>query len=213
MPAASPSRTSNGCRISDGCSGRGTRSGPGSRRRWVTRSTGSGTSRRTVGSRFGARRLSPASARWRPHWKRAGSIHDHQAMTLVRDAMVREPRVLDAFSTAQEAGLHLTRPEVRAVLVCEDGKLVGVVTRKTLVERVVAAGRDPSATRLSEIAEPPIYTLDADAPLDEAFRALEERDLERVPVTEGGRLVGVLSRSGVQRRLVEDEPAAPDDQS
>jgi CBS domain-containing protein len=132
-------------------------------------------------------------------------------MTLVRDAMVREPRVLDGFSTAQEAGLHLTRPEVRAVLVCEDGKLVGVVTRQTLVERVVAAGRDPSATRLSEIAEPPIYTLDADAPLDEAFRELEERDLERVPVTESGRLVGVLSRSGVRRRLVEDEPAAPDD--
>jgi CBS domain-containing protein len=132
-------------------------------------------------------------------------------MTLVRDAMVREPRILDAFSTAQEAGLHLTRPEVRAVLVCEDGKLVGVVTRKTLVERVVAAGRDPSVTRLSEIAEPPIYTVDADAPLDEAFRELEERDLERVPVTESGRLVGVLSRSGVRRRLVEDEPAAPTD--
>jgi CBS domain-containing protein len=132
-------------------------------------------------------------------------------MTLVRDAMVREPRVLDAYATAQEAGLHLTRPEVRAVLVCEDGRLVGVVTRKTLVERVVAAGRDPSATRLSEIAEPPIYTVDADAPLEEAFRALEERDLERVPVTESGRLVGVLSRSGVQRRLVEDEPAAPDE--
>ena len=131
-------------------------------------------------------------------------------MTLVRDAMVREPRVLDADTTAQEAALHLTRPEVRAVLVCKDGKLVGVVTRKTLVERVVAAGRDPRSTRLAEIAEAPIYTLDADAPLDEAFRTLEERDLERVPVTQGGRLVGVLSRSGVQRRLAEDEPADPD---
>jgi CBS domain-containing protein len=65
--------------------------------------------------------------------------------------------------------------------------------------------------RLREIAEPPIFTLDAGLPLDEAFRTLEERDLERVPVIEEqGRLVGVLSRAVVQRRLAEDEPPAPD---
>ena len=51
-----------------------------------------------------------------------------------------------------------------------------------------------------------MFTLDPDAELDEAFRALEERDLERVPVVEDGRLVGVLSRAVVQRRLAEDEP-------
>jgi len=43
-------------------------------------------------------------------------------------------------------------------------------------------------------------------PLDEAFRFLEEHDAERVPVLEDGRLVGVLSRSALQRRLAEDEP-------
>ena len=43
-------------------------------------------------------------------------------------------------------------------------------------------------------------------PLDQAFAELEELDLERVPVVDDGRLVGVLSRSVVQRRLAEDEP-------
>src|SRR5206468_1339516 len=84
--------------------------------------------------------------------------------------------------------------------------LRGVVTRKTLVREIVAAGRDPSTTRLGEIAEPPIFVLDADQDLESAFRELEERDLERVPVTEGDRLVGILSRAVVQRRLAEDEP-------
>jgi CBS domain-containing protein len=60
--------------------------------------------------------------------------------------------------------------------------------------------------RLGDVAEPPIFTLDASMPLDDAFHALEERDLERVPVVEDGRLVGVLSRAVVQRRLAEDEP-------
>ena len=127
-------------------------------------------------------------------------------MSQVRDAMVPEPGTLDASASAQEAGERLSDPAVRAVLVCDHGKLVGVVTRKTLVEGIVANGRDPSATTLREIAEPPLFTLDAGMGLDDAYRALEEHDLERVPVLEDGRLVGILSRTVLQRRLAEDEP-------
>ena len=124
----------------------------------------------------------------------------------VRDAMIPEPRTLDASAPAQEAGQLLTQPDVRAVYVCEDGRFAGVLTRKTLVAQVVAAGRDPRETRVGEIAEPPNWTIDPDVPLDEAFARLEEWDAERVPVVEGGALVGVLSRSALQRRLAEDEP-------
>ena len=67
-------------------------------------------------------------------------------------------------------------------------------------------GRDPAGTTLREIAEPPAHTIDADRDLDDAFRFLEDHDLERVPVVEDGKLVGILSRAVVQRRLAEDEP-------
>jgi CBS domain-containing protein len=126
----------------------------------------------------------------------------------VRDAMVPEPAALDASATAQAAGERLSDPAVRAVLVSDDGRLAGVVTRKTLVSKIVATGRDPRATTLGEIAEPPLFTLDASMDLDDAFHALEDNDLERVPVVEDGRLVGILSRTVLQRRLAEDEPPA-----
>jgi CBS domain-containing protein len=129
-------------------------------------------------------------------------------MSQVRDAMVPEPATLDASATAQEAGERLSDPAVRAVLVSDDGRLAGVVTRKTLVSKIVATGRDPRATTLGEIAEPPLFTLDASMDLDDAFHALEDNDLERVPVVEDGRLVGILSRTVLQRRLAEDEPPA-----
>jgi CBS domain-containing protein len=127
-------------------------------------------------------------------------------MNRVRDAMIADPQTLVVSATAQEAGSHLVEPEVRAVYVCDEGRFVGVVTRKTLVAEVVAAGRDPRTTQVGAIAEPPNWTLEPDVPLDEAFRFLEEHDAERVPVVETGRLVGVLSRSVLQRRLAEDEP-------
>jgi CBS domain-containing protein len=124
----------------------------------------------------------------------------------VRDAMITEPRSLPGTASAQEAGRVLTPPEVRAVYVVDaEGGLTGVLTRKTLVAKVVAAGHDPGQTTIGALAEQPYYTIDADTPLEEAFRFLEEHDAERVPVVEQGRLVGVLSRSVLQRRLAEDE--------
>src|SRR5215469_5484796 len=135
------------------------------------------------------------------------------AVETVRDAMVPEPTMLLAGANAQEAGrLFADDDAVRAIFVTEDGgRLLGVVTRKTLVREVVAAGRDPQSVPLGEVAEPPNFTLDAGLDLEAAFHFLEEQDLERVPVVEeGGRLVGVLSRAVVQRRLAEDEPPAPD---
>ncbi len=127
---------------------------------------------------------------------------------VVRDAMVPEPTTLAAGASAQEAGrCFADNGEVRAIFVTDDGgRLLGVVTRKTLVREVVAAGRDPGGVAVHEIAEPPNFTLDASLELEGAFHFLEEQDLERVPVVEDGRLVGVLSRAVVQRRLAEDEP-------
>jgi CBS domain-containing protein len=133
-------------------------------------------------------------------------------VSVVRDAMVPEPTTLSDRASAQETGrCFADSPDVRAVFVTsDDGTLVGVITRKTLVREVVAAGLDPRTVALGDIAEPPNHTLDASLPLDEGFRVLEELDLERVPVVEEGRLVGVLSRAVVQRRLAEDEPPAVD---
>jgi CBS domain-containing protein len=132
----------------------------------------------------------------------------------VRDAMIAEPRALTTVDTARVAGEVLTPPEVRAVYVVDDtGRLEGVVTRKTLVARVVAEGLDPNTTTLDAVAEPPYYTIEADTPLDEGYRFIEEHDAERVPVVDDGRLVGVLSRAVLQRRLAEDEGPLESDEA
>ena len=127
--------------------------------------------------------------------------------------MVSHPGHLPADATAQAAGELLGRPEVRAIFVTDQDRLVGVVTRKTLVREVVAAGLDPRTTRLGDIAEPPDHTIGPDVPLDDAYRFLEAEDAERIPVVdEEDRLIGVISRSVLQRRLAEDEPPADEDE-
>lgn len=133
-------------------------------------------------------------------------------MSSVREAMVSHPGQLPADASAQAAGELLQRPEVRAVYVTDDERLVGVVTRKTLVREVVAPGLDPRTTPLGQIAEAPHHTIGPDVSLEDAFRFLEAEDAERVPVVdEQERLIGVLSRSVLQRRLAEDEEPPGDE--
>jgi len=126
--------------------------------------------------------------------------------------MVSHPGQLPADASAQAAGELLQRQEVRAVFVTDAERLVGVVTRKTLVREVVAQGLDPRTTLLGGIAEPPHHTIGPDVSLEDAFRFLEIEDAERVPVVdEHHRLIGVLSRSVLQRRLAEDEEEEGED--
>jgi CBS domain-containing protein len=133
-------------------------------------------------------------------------------VSVVRDAMLTHPGQLPATASARAAGELLQRPEVRAVYVTDEERLVGVVTRKTLVREVIATGRDPGSTTLGEIAEEPHYTIGPDIQLDEAFRFLEAEDAERVPVVDAHhRLIGVLSRSVLHRRLAEDEEEEDDE--
>ena len=120
--------------------------------------------------------------------------------------MIAEPRSLPGTASAQEAGRRAQPPEVRAVYVVDgDGALTGVLTRKTLVAKVVAAGLDPSTPDRRARRGAATTRSTPTRRSSEAFHFLEEHDAERVPVVERGRLVGVLSRSVLQRRLAEDE--------
>ena len=128
----------------------------------------------------------------------------------VRDAMVPDPAVLEAGATAQDAAALLVLPDVRAVLVVDGRRLLGVVTARGLLERVVAAGLDPRTALVASLVEPVAVTVPPELPLEQAYGLMEERDVERVAVTEDGLLVGTLSRSAVGRRLAEDRaPVEP----
>ncbi|MGH2995368.1 MAG: CBS domain-containing protein [Gaiellaceae bacterium] len=125
---------------------------------------------------------------------------------IVREALVTDPRVLAAEAPAREAAALLARPHVSSVLVVGDGeRLLGCVTKDAIVA-AVAEGRDVGALKAGEVADPEVTTVPPDMALDEALHLMAEEGLERLAVTEGGRLLGVLPREGLVRRLAEDEP-------
>jgi len=124
---------------------------------------------------------------------------------IVREALVSDPRVLEADASAREAAELLTHPHVLSVLVVDEGRLVGCVTKESFI---AAAARDADLRRLTaaDLADGEVTTIRPDAEVERALQVMVDHDLERLPVTEDGRLVGVVSREPLLRRLAEDEP-------
>jgi CBS domain-containing protein len=95
--------------------------------------------------------------------------------------------------TAREAARRMAENCRGNLLVVEDGRVLGLFTERDLLERVVAAGRDPARTRLREVMRADFETIDAEAPVAEAVRRMDEGGLRHLPVVEDGRVVAVLS--------------------
>jgi CBS domain-containing protein len=131
---------------------------------------------------------------------------------IVREALMSDPLVLQANANVREAAELLTHPNVSSVLVADGEKLVGCIGDENIVA-AVAKGVDLETATAGEVADGDVVTISPDIPLDEALYRMAELDVERLPVTEGGRLLGVVAREPIARRLAEDEPPAPLEES
>jgi CBS domain-containing protein len=127
---------------------------------------------------------------------------------IVREALMSDPLVLQANANVREAAELLTHPNVSSVLVADGEKLVGCIGAESIVA-AVAKGVDLERATAGEVADGDVVTISPDIPLDEALYRMAELDVERLPVTDGGRLLGVVAREPIARRLAEDEPPAP----
>lgn len=110
---------------------------------------------------------------------------------------VLEPRelvVAPPEATVAEAARLMKDGKVGAVLIVkQDGRLAGIFTERDAVCRVMAAGRDPAATRLAEVMTAELKTVSPDESFGYALLLMYENGFRHAPVVENGRPVGVIS--------------------
>jgi len=124
--------------------------------------------------------------------------------TSIKEVMTRDVRACEPNATVADAAKVMAQEDVGPVPIVEDGRLVGIVTDRDIVVRVVAQGRDPNATTVREIASTELVTVSPDDALDDALNRLAERQVRRLPVVEGDRLVGIVAQADIAR-LGEDK--------
>jgi CBS domain-containing protein len=124
--------------------------------------------------------------------------------TSIKDVMTREVRACEPTATVVEAAKVMAQEDVGPIPIVEDGRLVGIVTDRDIVVQVVAAGRDVNSTKVGDIASRDLVTVSPDDDLDDALTLLAKRQVRRLPVVEGDRLVGIVAQADIAR-LGKDE--------
>jgi CBS domain-containing protein len=118
----------------------------------------------------------------------------------VSEAMSSKPCSIDATKSVAYAAKMMRDEDVGVAPIVEGEKLVGVLTDRDVAIRVVAEGRDPESTKVTEVASKEVVTVDPQQDLDEALRLMAKHQVRRLPVVEeDGRLVGVLAQADVAR--------------
>jgi CBS domain-containing protein len=111
----------------------------------------------------------------------------------LHEVMERRKLVRAASTTTVRAvSRQMAAKGVGAVMVIDDGQLVGIFTERDAVFRVLAAGLDPEATRLADVMTPAPQTLGPDARFGTALALMHKNGFRHVPVVEHGKLVGVV---------------------
>jgi CBS domain-containing protein len=116
---------------------------------------------------------------------------------LVRHAMTSSPQTIDPDMNAADAAALMKSEDVGALPVVKDGELIGLVTDRDLVNRVLAERKDAATVKVGDVATRSPVTVSPDRRLSEARELMAQHRIRRLPVMKGQDLVGILSLGDV----------------
>lgn len=107
----------------------------------------------------------------------------------------RRPRlvVLDPGSTVLDAARALEHNRIGAVVVQDKGRMVGIVTDRDLAVRALGRKRDAATTTIAEVMTPHPAALTPAHGIADATALMQERNIRRIPLVEGERVVGMVT--------------------
>jgi CBS domain-containing protein len=129
-------------------------------------------------------------------------------MTTVKQCIEPKAKAIFAVrsSDSTEDGLKMMRDNrVRAVLVMDDGQLVGIVSQGDCAIKVLLPHRDPKLTRISEIMTPNPLTVTLSNSLEECMAIMAHKHIRHLPVVEQAKVVGVISVGDIVKHVIETQ--------
>jgi len=125
----------------------------------------------------------------------------------VEDVMVKELITIDVSASALEAAEIMNMYDIGCLIVMEEGRPVGIVTERDMLKRVLLQQKDPSKTGVMDFMSRPLLVSTPKAEIRDAVRIMNERRIKRLPVVEGGNLLGLVSLTDIVRSLAYFEHA------
>ena len=127
-------------------------------------------------------------------------------MATVRD-MIRK-KGYEVFTIAPEATVFealnlMAQHNIGALLVMTGEEINGIVSERDCIRKVDVLGRTAKDTKISEIMTSNVITVEADQPLEDCMGLMIDKNIRHLPVSEGKKLLGLLSVRDVLREVIE----------
>lgn len=133
-------------------------------------------------------------------------------MKKCRDIMTKDVVTCTSESTMVEVAQLMKEADIGPILVVDNEQsrtLVGIITDRDIVIKVIADGQDPRTTRVGEAMSKKLVTCRADDDVDVAMQAMAQFQLRRIPVVgENMKLLGIISQADVATRMDAPEKTA-----
>jgi len=112
--------------------------------------------------------------------------------SVVSDIM-KELVTIEGSASVKEAAEKMLEKGIGSIVVTEKGNPVGIVTKSDLLSRVIVNCRDPRECKIGDIMSSPLISINKNTPILDAMRELRQRKVRRLLVSDGVKLVGIVS--------------------
>jgi len=111
----------------------------------------------------------------------------------VRDVMTDRVDTVTPNASVVEIAQMMKNNDVGSIPVCEDKKVIGMITDRDIVIKVVADGKNIESRMAKDIMNSKIITVTGDQDVHEAAHLMSEYQIRRLPVVEQGKIVGIVA--------------------
>lgn len=123
----------------------------------------------------------------------------------ITDIMSRDLAKIDVEENVRAAANAMSDKGIGSIFADQEGVIVGVITERDLLTKIVATGRDPHRTKVKDIMAFPLITVPADYTIDDVIYLMATLKIRHVAVEEDGTAVGVITaRDIIAHKLRED---------
>ena len=116
-------------------------------------------------------------------------------MESVKDIMNKKITTFDVNSDVETIAKFMGKADIGAVIITKNKVLVGIITERDMVKRVIAKNLNPKKTKAYEIMTSPVESVSPDANIYYTSDLMRKKGYKRYPVVKDGRVVGMLSQS------------------
>ena len=122
---------------------------------------------------------------------------------IVADAMVRDLVTIESLQSVKDAAEKMCQQSVSSLLVFSENNLVGIVTMKDIVQKLVVKGIHSEKVKVSDIMSSPVIVVNSEMPLTKAANIMLKEKIKKLPViypdSNRTRLVGLLTLTDIAR--------------